>query len=68
MFVVQLKWFHEVSVNHLGLCINRLDHIVETTFNVHQSRAHCINNVDITLAWMRTILYEVSLKLLVCES
>ena len=65
MFVVQLKWLDKVPMNHLSLRIDRLNHIVKTSFNVDQSGTHCIYYVDITLAWIRSVLHKVSLKLLI---
>lgn len=67
MFVVQLKWLDHVSMNHLSLRIDRLNHIVKASFNVDQSGTHRIYYIDITFARMGCVLHEVFLKLLISK-
>ena len=68
MLIVKFERFDQVAMYHLRLCIDGLNHIVKTSFNVDQGCTHCIYYVDITFAGIRGILDEVFLKLLISKA
>lgn len=65
VLVVQFEGLDKVSMNHFGLRVDRFNHIIEASFNINQCGTHCIYYVDVTFTWMRSVLHEVFLKLLI---